>query len=222
MGAGVRPRLLDAFCGAGGAGEGYARAGFDVTGVDHLPMPRNPHTFIQADALEYIRDHGHEYDVIHASPPCQGYSRMRHLPWLKGKTYPLLIDPVRELLHQTGRTWVIENVEDAPLRSGITLCGAMFGLKVYRHRRFESSSMILAPPHPKHREVIGAGRLLNDRATPNDNGWVTHLGKSPTAAAAAMEIDWMAADEIAQAIPPAYTEYIGRQILPYVMRSDAA
>lgn len=216
-----RPRLLDLFCGAGGAGEGYRRAGFDVTGVDIKPMPNNPHRFIQADALEYVAKHGHEYDAIHASPPCQGYSRMRHLPWLKGREYPLLIDPVRDVLNDTGRPWVIENVADAPLLNGVVLCGTMFGLKVYRHRKFESNVMILAPPHMRHREVIGSGRLLNDRAQPNENGWVTHLGKSPEASAAAMGIDWMNGNEIAQAIPPAFTEYIGRQLLAYVMQEAA-
>lgn len=216
-----RPRLLDLFCGAGGAGEGYRRAGFDVTGVDIKPMPNNPHRFIQADALEYVAKHGHEYDAIHASPPCQGYSRMRHLPWLKGREYPLLIDPVRDVLNDTGRPWVIENVADAPLLNGVVLCGTMFGLKVYRHRKFESNVMILAPPHMRHREVIGSGRLLNDRAQPNENGWVTHLGKSPEASAAAMGIDWMNGNEIAQAIPPAYTEFIGRQLLAYVLQEAA-
>ena len=215
------PRLLDLFCGAGGAGEGYRRAGFDVTGVDIAPQPHYPFPFIQADALEYVAAHGHEYDAIHASPPCQGYSRMRHLTWLKGRKYPLLIDPVRELLTVTGRPWVIENVADAPLRNGVVLCGAMFGLKVYRHRKFESNVMLLAPPHMKHREVIGAGRLLNDRAQPNENGWVTHLGKSPDASAAAMGIEWMTGAELSQAIPPAYTEYIGRQLLAYVMEQAA-
>ena len=215
-------KLLDLFCGAGGAGEGYRRAGFDVTGVDIRPMPNNPHTFIQADALAYVREHGHEYDAIHASPPCQGYSRMRHLPWLKDKKYPLLIDPVRDLLTATGRPWVIENVEDAPLLNGITLCGTMFGLKVYRHRKFESSVLLLAPPHMKHREVIGAGRLLNDRAKPNENGWVTHLGKAPGQAGAALGIDWMTGKQLAQAIPPAYTEYIGKQLIQYLEQENAA
>lgn len=216
-------RLLDLFCGAGGAGEGYSRAGFDVTGVDHQPMPNNPHTFIQADALEYLEAHGHEYDAIHASPPCQGYSRMRHLPWLKGREYPLLINPVRELLQKIGKPWVIENVEDAPLQSGITLCGTMFGLRVYRHRRFESSHMLLAPPHQKHEHVIGSGRLLNDRADAGETGFVSLVGKgSLETSQKAMGIDWMTRKELAQAIPPAYTEFIGKQLATYMERAREA
>jgi DNA (cytosine-5)-methyltransferase 1 len=231
------PRLLDLFCGAGGAARGYQLAGFHVTGVDIKPQPRYAgDVFIEGDALEYCREHGHEYDAIHASPPCQGYSRMRHLPWLKGKDYPLLIDATRNALDASGVPWVIENVEDAPLRNGVVLCGAMFGLKVYRHRGFESSQMLLAPPHTKHTEVIGSGRMLNDRQAPNANGWVSHAGKGTlnrnyyadgvitvgghnyklAAGAAAMGIDWMKRDELSQAIPPAYTEHIGRQLMQAV------
>ena len=155
-------RLLYLFCGAGGAGMGYHRAGFEVTGVDIAPQPRYPFKFIQSDALEYLAAHGAEYDVIHASPPCQGYSRLRHLPWLKDRVYPMLIDKTRELLDKTGKPWIIENVEDSPL-VGITLCGLMFGLNVYRHRKFEMSTFMLQPPHQPHQVVIGSGRMINDR-----------------------------------------------------------
>lgn len=216
-----RPRLLDLFCGAGGAGMGYHRAGFDVVGVDHAPQPRYPFAFVQADALEFLGEHGREFDAIHASPPCQGYSRMRHLPWLKDRNYPLLIDPTREALERTGAVWVIENVEDAPLRNGITLCGLSFGLRMYRHRKFESNVLLLAPPHQKHTVVIGRGRLLKDRYSRASAG-VTGVfpdpaghtaGASTKAAMLAMGIDWMKRDEMTQAIPPVYTEYIGRQLL---------
>lgn len=207
-----RPRLLDLYCGAGGAAMGYHRAGFDVVGVDNVHQKNYPFAFVQADALAYVAAHGQKYDAIHASPPCQGYSRMRHLPWLKDREYPLLIDATRAALDATGRPWVIENVEGAPLPAAAMLCGTMFGLKVYRHRWFEGSILLLSPGHPKHREVIGKGRLFNDRQRGNAAGFVSLVGKDARGGAA-MGIDWMTRDELAQAIPPAYTAWIGRQLL---------
>lgn len=205
---------------------GYHQAGFEVVGVDHRPQPRYPFRFVQADALEYLTEHGHEFDAIHASPPCQGYSAMACLPWLRDKDYPRLIEPVRAALNAIGRPWVIENVDRAPLLNGITLCGTMFGLKLYRHRRFESSVLLLAPPHLKHREVICGSRYVSDRYRspggrqthlPNDNGFISvvgHMGREAFAAAcAAMEIDWMTPAELSQAIPPAYTKHVGAQLL---------
>jgi DNA (cytosine-5)-methyltransferase 1 len=112
-----------------------------------------------ADAMTFPLD---GFDAIHASPPCQGYSRLRHLPWLKGRVWPLLIEPTRERLESTGRPFVIENVEDAPIRGPI-LCGQMFGLALYRHRRIETNWPLLHPAHPRHRTVIGHGRMVNDR-----------------------------------------------------------
>lgn len=208
-----RPRLLDLFCGAGVAAMGYYQAGFDVTGVDIRLQPRYPFAFVQADALEYVRLHGHEYDAIHASPPCQGYSRMRHLPWLVGREWPRLIPEARRLLTVVGVPWVIENVEDAPMLSGVVLCGTMFGLKVYRHRRFESSTMMLQPAHLRHEQIIG-GRMFNSRSKPSAGGFVCIPDKAPPAIGAeALGIDWMSRVELAQAIPPAYTRFIGSQLL---------
>lgn len=230
----MKPRLLDLFCCAGGAGMGYHRAGFDVVGVDIKPQPHYPFEFHQADALEYLAQHGHEFDAIHASPPCQGYSRLRHLPWLKGKVYPMLIDPVKELLELSGKPWVIENVEDAPLE-GIVLCGQMFGLPVYRHRKFETSFYMLQPWHSKHTEVIGHGRLVNDRkkGSLNNSSSKGAWGKQKIITVAggqfakedgakALRIDWMNKKELAQAIPPAYTEFIGEQLLAVVEASCTA
>jgi DNA (cytosine-5)-methyltransferase 1 len=207
---------------------GYHRAGFEVVGVDIAPQPRFPFEFHQADALEYLAAHGHEFDAVHASPPCQGYSRLRHLPWLKGREWPMLIDPCRDLLAAGGKPWVMENVEDAPL-SGLTLCGMMFGLPVYRHRLFESSQLLWSPAHPKHVEVIGSGRMLNDRrksrrsAGSCKGSWgnsriVTVAGGQFRKADGerALGIDWMTKAELCQAIPPAYTEYIGRQLLAHL------
>lgn len=227
----ARPRLLDLFCGAGGCARGYQMAGFHVTGVDIAPQPRYAgDVFHQADALEYVAEHGHEFDVIHASPPCQGYSRMRHLPWLKDREYPLLIDATREALEATGAVWVIENVEDAPLRSGMTLCGLSFGLRMYRHRRFESNVLLLAPPHQKHTVVIESGRMLGSRYSRASAGVTGMLpdpcghtaGASTKAAAIAMGVEWMSRGEMTQAIPPAYTCYIGTQLRAALGREEAA
>ena len=230
----MRPRLLDLFCGAGGAAMGYHRAGFDVVGVDIKPQPRYPFPFIQADALEYVAAHGHEYDAIHASPPCQAYSPLRCLPWLRDRDYPMLIGPTRSLLESTGRPWVIENSDRAPLQ-GIRLCGRMFDLPLYRHRLFESSVFILMPPHVKHDVVIGHGRMVNDRrngtlnAGSNKGAWgnqaiVTVAGGQYLKADGerAMGIDWMTKYELSQSIPPAYTEFIGTYLLRAVQAAQAA
>ncbi len=245
-------RLLDLFCGAGGAAMGYSRAGFtEIVGVDNQPQKNYPFEFVQADALEYLVEHGHEFDAIHASPPCQGYSIMRNLPWLRHKEYPLLIDPVRELLEVTGRPWVIENVMGAHLAAG-WLCGTMFGLPFYRHRAFESNWFWLQPGHTIHRKVMQPGRNFGDRGhaitfhDPNKRPHIgatiafvndsQHRGRGVTEnfvqgngaqkngvgvghakgwrlAAEAMNIDWMKREELTQAIPPAYTEYIGKALL---------
>ena len=221
-----RPRLLDLFCGAGGAAVGYHRAGFDVIGVDIAPQPHYPFPFVQADAMTFPLD---GFDAIHASPPCQGYSRMRHLPWLAGRSYPLLLEPVRSMLQQSGLPWVIENVEDAPMPYSIVLCGWALGLPLYRHRRFGCSEMLLAPPHLRHPHVIAHGRRnVSQRrdATASVAGVVNrtqkaglpvsiqgHSGPPVEVARQAMGIDWMTRNELTQAIPPAYTQWIGEQLL---------
>lgn len=168
-------RLLDLFCGTGGAAMGYHRAGFEVVGVDNDPkvLRHYPFESICADALEYLAEHGHEYDAIHASPVCKGYSIMHNLPWLRDRVYPLLILPTREMLQglhaETGIPWVIENVMGARwgsktlekrglLAHGMQagwLCGGMFGLPFYRHRLFESSFLWLQLEHPNHRARQG-------------------------------------------------------------------
>lgn len=209
------PRLLDLFSGAGGAAVGYHRAGFDeILGVDNQPQPRYPFSFVQADALEFLAGvRPGEFDLIHASPPCQGYSRMRHLPWLKGREWPLLIDETRRLLRRSECPYVIENVIGAPLVDPVLLCGSMFGLRVYRHRLFECSEWMMQIPHAQHRETIGSGRMLNARAKPSASGMVSVIRGDVRAARRAMGIEWMSRDEICEAIPPSYTEWIGRQLL---------
>jgi DNA (cytosine-5)-methyltransferase 1 len=214
-----KPRLLDLFCGAGGCGMGYHRAGFEVVGVDIEPQPNYPFEFHQADAMEFPLD---GFDAIHASPPCQGYSRLRHLPWLKDREYPMLIDPTRERLKAARVPWVIENVVDAPL-TGFVLCGAALGLTLSRHRRFESSELMLAPQCPGHKTIPPGAATLGKRY--RHSAGVTGVSKEISRdsiaghfagvdrARVAMDIPWMKRDELAQAVPPAYTEWIGTQLL---------
>ena len=208
-------KLLDLFCGAGGCAVGYHRAGFDdITGVDINPQPRYPYKFIQADALEYLAAHGHEFDAIHASPPCQGYSVTANMPWVG--EYPKLIEPVRDLLIKTGKPYIIENVLGAPLILPITLCGTMFGLRMFRHRLFETSFFMLSVPHIKHREQVGKnGFVCMAGHGDGGRGRIPADHRNIAAWKKASGIDWMTRDEMAEAIPPAYTEYIGRHLLEH-------
>ena len=202
--------MLDLFCGAGGAAVGYARAGFDVVGVDIASQPHFPFEFHQADALTYPLD---GFDVIHASPPCQAYSTLRGFT---DGAYPRLIEPVRERL--IGRTYVIENVVGAPLHSPIRLCGSSFGLGVWRHRLFEMSDPpALVPPcshyhHPLPIDVTGTGGISN-RPRTAPGGGLSRKPRNLAEAGRVMGIDWMTRAELAEAIPPAYAEWIGAQIL---------
>lgn len=219
-------RLLDLFCGAGGAAMGYHRAGFEVVGVDHKPQPHYPFEFHQADALAYPLE---GFDAYHASPPCQAYSRLRHLPWLKGREYPRLIEPTRRHLEATGKPYVIENVADAPVW-GNELCGAALGLQISRHRRFECSFLILFPPCPGHQTIQPGRATLGKRYA--QQGHVTGIPKEISRnseaghfsgvalAREAMGIDWMTQAELSQAIPPAYTEFIGTWLMRYLMEGE--
>ena len=229
----ARPRLLDLFSGAGGAAAGYHRAGFEVVGVDIRPQPRYPFTFVQADALDYLAEHGREYDAIHASPPCQAYSAMRtrHLD----REYPDLVAPTRDLLRMAGAPYVIENVPGAPLLAPVLLCGTMFGLvtasgELWRHRLFELSwpAPVLTPPcHHTARPIrcYGGGGLFSRNAPRKVIGVYGHTGgrerrrpgERPRSGIAerraVMGIDWMTCDELSQAIPPAFTQYVGGFLL---------
>lgn len=216
-----RPRLLDLFCGAGGCSVGYHRAGFDIVGVDNRPMPRYPFEFHQADALEFVAAHGHEFDAIHASPPCQAFSRAKNIQNARGDA-PDLIAATRAALEATGKPWVIENVIGAPLIFPIMLCGTQFGLRLRRHRLFESSFMMLSPSNPcRHREgdltIFGnAVELCRSGAVvykPGDGSNRKRRRTSVDRGREAMGIDWMNRSELSQAIPPAYTEFIGRQLI---------
>jgi DNA (cytosine-5)-methyltransferase 1 len=207
-----KPRLLDLFCGAGGAAMGYHRAGFEVVGVDIKPMPRFPFEFHQADALEYPLD---GFDVVHASPPCQAFSAYRRRKDIGKREYPNLIAATRARL--TGSPCVIENVPGAPLEAPITLCGSSFRLDVRRHRCFEVRPAILAPPCDHEWQTPRfpcATNRANPRRTVEVGVWRIPLAVQQKA----MGIDWMRLEELSEAIPPAYTEYIGKQLMAALRR----
>jgi len=207
----LKPRLLDLFCGAGGAGMGYHRAGFgEIVGVDNAPQPRYPFEFVQGDALEYVAEHGHEFDAIHASPPCQRYSVMSR----NDKEYPDLYDPTRALLLSNGVPWVIENVIGAPYGYGFVLCGSMFGLVVRRHRNFETSFLALRPGCDHARQgkaitVAGHGSRKDGGMSPSKHSWKGFHHLWPQY----MGMTWATPYEASLAVPPAYTEYIGQALI---------
>lgn len=215
-----KPRLLDLFCCAGGAGVGYARAGFEVVGVDIAPQPRYPFDFIHADCLTLDPDFIAGFDAIHASPPCQSYSDLAKRNG-NADAWPRLIDPTRDMLVRSGLPWVIENVEGAPLRSPVVLCGTMFpGLRVLRHRLFEANFPIITPPHGKHPKVHTFDKRKSHYGKTHDMRdfvQVTGGGNCTIAAAKdAMGIDWMTKNEMNESIPPAYTKLIGEQLLAHI------
>lgn len=211
----MRPRLLDPFCKAGGASKGYDSAGFEVVGVDIEPQPRYPFEFHQGDALEFVAEHGHEFDALAGSPPCQAHTLAQRIQNREHRDY---IDELRELYLTLGKPYIIENVPGAPLRNPVVLCGAMFGLGTYRHRLFESNIHLVVPPEPDHLfPTTKMGR-------PPRAGEFMHVVGNFSGVAeakAAMGIDWMIRDELREAIPPAYTEFLGRQLLAAVNQSAA-
>jgi DNA (cytosine-5)-methyltransferase 1 len=217
---------------------GYHRAGFEVVGVDIAPQPRYPFEFHQGDALEYLAAHGHEFDAIHASPPCQLYSTMRVGLWQE-REHPDLIAPTRAILQTIGKPYVIENVENARkhLVNPIMLCGTMFGLgttegnQLRRHRYFECSFGWPMTPPCQHNQysavpVYGGGQNGDYHNPPRKAKTVGVYGHSGGQSARdgvvnfnadkrreAMGIDWMTNGGLSEAIPPAYTEFIGRHLL---------
>jgi DNA (cytosine-5)-methyltransferase 1 len=216
-----RPLLLDLFCCAGGAGMGYYRAGFDVVGVDIVARPNNPLPFIQADAMNLDPKFIALFDAVHASPPCQSYSDLAKRNG-NAHEWPRLIEPVREMLEASGKPYVIENVEGAPLLDPVVLCGTMFpGLRVLRHRLFEANFPIAVLPHRKHPKVHTFDKRKSHFGKTDE--WrdfvqVTGGGNCSLAAARdAMGIDWMTKGEINEAIPPAYTEFIGKQLMEQIL-----
>jgi DNA (cytosine-5)-methyltransferase 1 len=215
----VKPRLLDLFCCAGGAGMGYHRAGFEVVGVDIDPQPNYPFEFHQGDAIEYVLRHWREFDVIHASPPCQDHSVTRHRTG-KDNGSAWLLDGTRTALNGTGLPWVIENVPGASMRADFKLCGCMFDLPGLRRERwFETSwgGYEMRPP------CYHTGKTITVAGHPG--GTSARDGKAGSGSTAdwrrAMGIDWTTARELAQAIPPAYTEHIGAQLLEHMTKQVA-
>ena len=217
----MKPRLLDLFCCAGGAAKGYQRAGFHVTGVDINPQPNYcGDEFVQSDALRHVIFdlHHRRFDAVHASPPCQGYSDLAHRT---GKSYPMLVETVRKALLATRLPYVIENVEGAPLIDPVVLCGTMFpGLRVLRHRLFESNVQLAQPEHGKHPLVFTHDKRKAHYGKLDQNTsfvQVTGGGNCTVANKAdAMGIDWMTGRELNEAIPPAYTEFVGWQLMQAV------
>ena len=216
-------RLLDLFCGAGGAAVGYHRAGFDeIVGVDIQPQPNYPFEFVQDDALAYLwlvaDDGGRGFDAVHASPPCQAHSALGSL-W-KDREHPNLIPEIRDLLRRTGLPYVIENVPGAPLIDAVTLCGSMFGLganrrQLRRHRLFECSFYVMRAPCQHQGQPVGVyGHGGGGSMTRGYKGTKAEYVE-------AMEMPWATKAEIAQAIPPAYTEHIGGYLRAVVERKDA-
>lgn len=240
-------RLLDLFCGAGGCAVGYHRAGFtDIVGVDVKPQLRYPFDFFKAGALEFLKCLKEadgigdalgalnatgglrlsDFDAIHASPPCQAFTRARHTPGAIGREYPDLLTPTIKALDATGKPWVVENVPGSPLPSAIELCGTQFGLRLRRHRWFASNIFLFSPSRPcRHTDgdltvFGGVVQVAGSRGA----SYVAATGRThyrqlrvPTGKGGdAMGIDWMDRWELSQAIPPAYTEFIGKQLLSHI------
>jgi DNA (cytosine-5)-methyltransferase 1 len=206
-------RLLDLFCGAGGASAGYAMAGFEVTGIDVKHGKRYPFTYIKGDVRDYLhKDFLDQFDVIAASPPCQTHSSTKHLRVAQGKSTSKIdmIPEVREALIASGKPYVIENVPGAPLINPVQLCGSAFKLKVRRHRLFESNVELQGTVcyHKEQGKPVGIYGSMRDQIPGGG-----HTAKTMPEAYEAMGIDWMIWGELVESIPPAYTKFIGDQII---------
>lgn len=216
----TRPRVLDLFSGAGGAGEGYRRAGYDVTGVDIEPHEYPCGDFITADAMDVLTDRAFldTFDLVHASPPCQRFSTAT--PAHRRDQWPDLIGPCRDLLTAWGGVYVIENVAGArrALRDPFRLCGSSFGLRVRRHRWFEANAFLVTLPCRHAEQGIPLG-IYGDHgdasgAVPRPGGTSRGVkARDLEEARTALGIPWMAWHDLAESIPPAYTEWIGAQLI---------
>ena len=206
------PRVLDLFCGAGGASMGYAKAGYEVVGMDIKHGKRYPFEYIRRDVMTLRPEDLEGFDLIHASPPYQTYSVTKHLRVAQGKSTSKqdLLAQVRSLLVVSEIPYVIENVKGAPLIDPVQLCGSAFGLKVRRHRLFESSMELRGTDchHKEQGKPVGIYGSMRDEIPGGG-----HTAKTMDEAREAMGIDWMIWGELVEAIPPAYTHYIGQQIM---------
>jgi DNA (cytosine-5)-methyltransferase 1 len=224
-----RPLLLDLFCCQGGAATGYHRAGFDVVGVDIDPQPRYPVAFVQADALEVLAEWDlSRFAAVHASPPCQDHSETRILGGGHGTGW--MLRATLERLRGTGIPWIVENVDGAALArqddlfgaNGLELCGCMFpGLRglIYENRLFETSFPVPQPSHVKH---LWPQTKMGRPPKPGECMQVTGHFADAGEGRRRMSAEWMTRDGLAQAIPPAYAEYLGGVLLERIAASDAA
>jgi DNA (cytosine-5)-methyltransferase 1 len=226
---GSRPRLLDLFCGAGGASVGYHRAGFDVTGVDNKPHPDYPFEILIDDAMTVVKDRDYldTFDVVAGSPPCPRYSRIT--PDTTRDSHPDFLPPFRAAVQTWGGVYVIENVVGAPMDHPVMLCGSAFGLRVERHRLFESNACLMSAGCMHAVHVGGPVGVYGDHWD-REGGWLrpdgTSRGRKATSvedAGDALGIDWMTTwDDLTDAIPPAYTHYLGDQLMDHLARERAA
>lgn len=228
------PVLLDAFCCQGGASKGYQRAGFQVFGVDLDPQPRYPFPFHQGDAVAALDDLAsgkgllftlpeggtvelfeEQVAAYHGSPPCQAFTLCQRI---QGNDHPELIEPTRLRFEALGKPWAIENVEGAPLLDPITLCGAMFGLETYRHRLFESSVPMVAPAHPEH-----VARNTKMGRPPQSGEFMHIVGNfsGVDRARGVMDMPWATRDGLREAIPPAYSEWVGQHLMAAIESTEA-
>lgn len=215
-----RPRLLDLFCGAGGAGYGYHLAGFDVVGVDINPQPHYPFQFVQADCMDVDVFAG--IDAIHASPPCQAYTR-KAANWGRKRTswaeHPDLLGPTREKLIATGLPYILENVMGARMRPNMVLCGTQFGLRIIKHRQFECSFPVTAPEAScDHSDVYnpwsGKGRSAREHREAQGTPWIPQCGGASRKAGVTGDLN--------NAIPPAFTQFIGEQLMAHLQERRIA